>query len=141
MRHNMIFDLAACRQDMMWLDLALAVLARFERVDIAPGDLGGGRADRFFDFTTDGKNKPLLKQMTKLQPKKQSNPLYANLVALKVNIAASALGKIPVGYGDLIFDRDSIFSGQVVSTVKSFGIKPSRTAWKSPGRTGSPGAG
>jgi putative transposase len=36
----------------------------------------------------------------------------------------------------LIFDRDSIFSGQVVSTVKSFGIKPSRTAWKSPWKNG-----
>ena len=28
----------------------------------------------------------------------------------------------------LIFDRDSIFSPHVVSTVKSFGIRPSRTA-------------
>ena len=36
----------------------------------------------------------------------------------------------------LLFDRDSIFSTQVVSTVKSFGIKPSRTAWKSPWQNG-----
>jgi putative transposase len=32
----------------------------------------------------------------------------------------------------LIFDRDSIFSRRVVHTVKSFGTKPTRTAYKSP---------
>jgi hypothetical protein len=32
----------------------------------------------------------------------------------------------------LIFDRDSTFSAQVVATVRSFGIKPTRTAYRSP---------
>lgn len=36
----------------------------------------------------------------------------------------------------LIFDRDSIFSAQVVSTVKSFGIQPARTAYRSPWQNG-----
>jgi transposase InsO family protein len=36
----------------------------------------------------------------------------------------------------LIFDRDSTFSAQVVSTVKSFGIKPARTAYRSPWQNG-----
>ncbi len=36
----------------------------------------------------------------------------------------------------LIFDRDSIFSAQVVSTVKSFGIAPTRTAYRSPWQNG-----
>jgi hypothetical protein len=36
----------------------------------------------------------------------------------------------------LIFDRDSIFSAQVVSTVKSFGIEPTRTAYRSPWQNG-----
>ena len=36
----------------------------------------------------------------------------------------------------LIFDRDSIFSAQVVSTVKSFGIAPKRTAYRSPWQNG-----
>jgi transposase InsO family protein len=36
----------------------------------------------------------------------------------------------------LIFDRDSSFSAQVVSTVKSFGIKPTRTAYRSPWQNG-----
>jgi putative transposase len=36
----------------------------------------------------------------------------------------------------LIFDRDSIFSAQVVSTVKSFGVQPTRTAYRSPWQNG-----
>jgi transposase InsO family protein len=36
----------------------------------------------------------------------------------------------------LIFDRDSIFSAQVVSTVKSFGIAPKRTPYRSPWQNG-----
>jgi transposase InsO family protein len=36
----------------------------------------------------------------------------------------------------LIFDRDSIFSEQVVSTVKSFGIAPKRTVYRSPWQNG-----
>ena len=36
----------------------------------------------------------------------------------------------------LIFDRDSIFSAEVVGTVKSFGMKPTRTAWRSPWQNG-----
>jgi transposase InsO family protein len=37
---------------------------------------------------------------------------------------------------DLIFDRDSIFSAQVVATVRSFGIEPTRTAYRSPWQNG-----
>ena len=36
----------------------------------------------------------------------------------------------------MIFDRDSIFSASVVSTVKSFGIKAARTAYRSPWQNG-----
>jgi putative transposase len=36
----------------------------------------------------------------------------------------------------LIFDRDSVFSAEVVSTMKSFGIKPTRTAYRSPWQNG-----
>src|SRR5262249_1684455 len=36
----------------------------------------------------------------------------------------------------LIFDRDSIFSAQVVSTVTSFGIKPTRAAYRSSWQNG-----
>ncbi len=36
----------------------------------------------------------------------------------------------------LIFDRDATFSAQVVSTVKSFGTEPTRTAPRSPWHNG-----
>ncbi|MCP4609310.1 MAG: transposase family protein [Planctomycetes bacterium] len=36
----------------------------------------------------------------------------------------------------LIFDRDSIFSSRVVRVIKSFGIKPKRTNYKSPWQNG-----
>jgi putative transposase len=36
----------------------------------------------------------------------------------------------------LIFDRDSTFSAQVVATVRSFGIKPTRTVYRSPWQNG-----
>jgi transposase InsO family protein len=36
----------------------------------------------------------------------------------------------------LIFDRDAKFSEEVVHTIKSMGIEPSRTAWRSPWQNG-----
>jgi transposase InsO family protein len=36
----------------------------------------------------------------------------------------------------LIFDRDAIFSAQVAATVRSFGIAPTRTAFRSPWQNG-----
>jgi hypothetical protein len=50
--------------------------------------------------------KPFLKEVKAPAPKKFNNKLYAELVALKFNIAASQLGKTPIGFGELIFDRD-----------------------------------
>ncbi|MFN0157305.1 MAG: T9SS type A sorting domain-containing protein, partial [Bacteroidota bacterium] len=58
-----------------------------------------------FDVFVGGK--PFVKQQTKLLPKKHDNKLYAELVALKLNIAASQLGKTPAGFGELIFDVDT----------------------------------
>lgn len=54
----------------------------------------------------DLKRKPFLKQWKKVDPKKHNNKLYAELLAFKFNIAASALEKTPVGFGDLIYDND-----------------------------------
>ncbi len=52
----------------------------------------------------DDRRKLLTKQQTKLNPKKHNNRLLAELVALKVNISASQLGKTPFGFGDLVYD-------------------------------------
>jgi hypothetical protein len=40
----------------------------------------------------------------------------------------------------LIFDRATNFGEEVVSTIKSFGIEPKRTSFRSHGRTASPNA-
>jgi hypothetical protein len=50
--------------------------------------------------------RPLVKQLLLLPPKKQDNALFAELVALKVNIAASQLEKTPPGFGELIYNND-----------------------------------
>lgn len=55
----------------------------------------------------DPKRKKLKGELKILDPKKTSNKLFAELVALKFNIAASQLGKTPVGFGELVYDNDS----------------------------------
>jgi hypothetical protein len=49
------------------------------------------------------KRKRLVKQQTKLDPKKTPNRLFAELLALKFNIAASQLGKTPNGFDALMY--------------------------------------
>jgi hypothetical protein len=54
-----------------------------------------------FDFNVKGK--PILKRQKVMQPTKHNNRFLANLLALKINIAASDAGKTPGGFGDLIY--------------------------------------
>jgi len=49
--------------------------------------------------------KSLLGERKLLQPKNHNNHLYAELVALKLNIASSQMGKTPPGFGELIYDE------------------------------------
>ncbi|MBI5475667.1 MAG: M6 family metalloprotease domain-containing protein [Ignavibacteriales bacterium] len=53
-----------------------------------------------FDFKK-GTIKPILKANKSLPPDKFDNRLLANMIALKLNIMASALGKTPSGFGEL----------------------------------------
>jgi len=55
----------------------------------------------FDNYTSNGK--PILKRQKSLPPSKKNNILLAHMIALKLNIAASALGKTPPGFGELIF--------------------------------------
>jgi hypothetical protein len=48
----------------------------------------------------------LSRERKKLEPIRSSNKLFPELVALKLNIAMSELGKTPAGFGDLVFDQD-----------------------------------
>jgi hypothetical protein len=51
----------------------------------------------------------LTHERKKLEPFRSSNRLFPEIVALKLNIAMSELGKTPAGFGDLVFDRDGNF--------------------------------
>jgi hypothetical protein len=65
-------------------------------------------APRGFDYQgrPGATDRPLVKQLLLLPPKKQDNVLFAELVALKFNIAASQLDKTPIGFGELVYVND-----------------------------------
>ncbi|HYQ87603.1 MAG TPA: SdrD B-like domain-containing protein [Bacteroidota bacterium] len=66
-------------------------------------------------------NDSMKSQLTSLPPNKQSNVLFGELLALKLNIAASATNKFPNGLGELTFsdpnDPTNPFNGQRVDTI------------------------
>ncbi len=76
---------------------------------------------RGFDSTgTPGslKRKFMKGELKGLDPKKTPNSLFAELVALKFNIAASQLGKTPIGFGELEYKDDtSIFDGKSILEI------------------------
>jgi PKD repeat protein len=51
----------------------------------------------------DANGKLILKRQKSVSAKKHNNVFLANLLALKINILASELGKTPSGFGDLIY--------------------------------------
>ncbi|GEM_PF-2548509 len=55
--------------------------------------------------------KPILKQQRTLPPNKFDDVLVANIITLKLNIAASGLGKIPVGFGELVLNDSASYAG------------------------------
>ncbi|RCK72912.1 MAG: hypothetical protein IGBAC_0404 [Ignavibacteriae bacterium] len=57
---------------------------------------------RFFDIFENGK--PLVKLQKTLPPNKHNNKLFAELVALKLAIAASATEHTALGFGELVYD-------------------------------------
>jgi hypothetical protein len=67
------------------------------------------------------KRKMLKGELTKLDPKSTPNNLFGELVALKFNIAASQLGKIPPGFGELEYQNaSSMFDGKSVREISRF---------------------
>jgi hypothetical protein len=59
-------------------------------------------AGRGFDRFSNGK--PFVGKLGTLPPSKQDNSLFANLVALKISILASAMEKTQLGLGELVYD-------------------------------------
>jgi hypothetical protein len=77
------------------------------------------------------KRKKLVKQQTKLDPKKTPNKLYAELVSLKFSIAASQLQKTPVGFGELVYLMPgSPFDGRSLVEISS-SADTAMTYWRS----------
>ena len=60
------------------------------------------KTPRGFDTLANGK--VFVGKKTSLSPTVQDNKLFANMVALKLSIAASAMQKTPLGFGELVFD-------------------------------------
>jgi PKD repeat protein len=69
----------------------------------------------------DVKGKPIMKRQKVVLPTKHNNRFLANLLALKINIAASDAGKTPLGFADLIYldtQESPWFTGQGTWTVE-----------------------
>lgn len=69
----------------------------------------------------DLKGKPIMKRQKVVLPTKHNNRFLANLLALKINIAASDAGKTPLGFGDLVYldtENSPWFAGQGTWTVE-----------------------
>jgi len=76
------------------------------------------------------KRKKIVKQQTKLDPKKTPNKLYAELVSLKFSIAASQLQKTPVGFGELMYMMPgSPFDGRSLVEISN-AADTAMTYWK-----------
>jgi hypothetical protein len=59
----------------------------------------------------------MLGEKHKLVPRQQNNKLFADLVALKINIAASEQEQTPYGFGDLIYYDTNALSGLSVRDI------------------------
>jgi len=57
---------------------------------------------RNFDYFTNGR--PLIRQQAHLEPSRYNNKLFGDVVVLQFNIASSALGITPHGFGELVYD-------------------------------------
>jgi hypothetical protein len=67
--------------------------------------------------------KPLVKRQKSLPPTKHNNALLAEMVAVKFSIAASSLEKIPLGFGELVYNDGGAnpLNGMSVKDIAAFG--------------------
>ncbi|TAK61466.1 MAG: T9SS type A sorting domain-containing protein, partial [Bacteroidetes bacterium] len=78
---------------------------------------------RCLDTLNNGK--PFLKQLSELSPQVHDNELFAELLALKLNILASSYLKFPYGLADLVYDNsnDDVndpFNGDRVEDIAAY---------------------
>ncbi|HYQ86541.1 MAG TPA: T9SS type A sorting domain-containing protein, partial [Bacteroidota bacterium] len=84
--------------------------------------LHGGYA-RGFDKLTSNPTKAVLGRNKSIPPGKQNNKLIADMIALKLNITASMLAKIPIGFGELIYNdgTSNPYNGKMVKEIAGIG--------------------
>lgn len=71
---------------------------------------------RFFNYFDNSKE--MVGKIKKLTPDKQSNRLFAELIALKLNINASKATITPIGFGELKYiDASSRFNGLMIKEI------------------------
>lgn len=75
------------------------MLRSLQRNKYSPLHTGTPRGFAVFD-----NGRPFIRQVNNLTTLKMNNRLFAGLVALKANIASSALGITPPGFGELIYE-------------------------------------
>ncbi|MBI3193159.1 MAG: T9SS type A sorting domain-containing protein [Ignavibacteriae bacterium] len=89
-----------------------------------------GTARGFDSLFSKGKpRKKFVGQKTKLTPTDHNNHLFAELVALKVGIAASQLGITPERFGELTYISDDEFNGMSVVGLSSY-VDYALTYWE-----------
>jgi hypothetical protein len=74
-----------------------------------------------FDFWIS--SKPFVKLQKSLSPNKYDNILLAQMVALKLNITASAMEILPLGFGELIFDDATLTPPAGAPTLNGLMVK------------------
>ncbi|MBI3193824.1 MAG: T9SS type A sorting domain-containing protein [Ignavibacteriae bacterium] len=78
-------------------------------------------AVRCLDSLDGKKKKPMDKQQKSLPPDKHNSKLFAEVLTLKLNVAASLTEKFPSGIGQLTFNDldfpDNIFNGLLVDSI------------------------
>jgi hypothetical protein len=77
-----------------------------------------GRA-RPFDTLTVSPYKKFVKEQKNLKITKYNNHLAGELIALKLSIAASAMGKTPIGLGELVYDDSAgnLLNGLMIKSI------------------------
>jgi hypothetical protein len=83
------------------------------------GDLLHTQDPKCLDIYTNGK--PISRQQKYLAPDKYNNKLFIEVLALKLNVAASVYNKFPNGLGELTYDDPDAptnpFNGQMVNDI------------------------
>lgn len=91
-------------------------------------------APRGFDYYTTIPIRPILNEQKYITPVRQNNRLLGDMIALKLNIVASALGITPVGFGELIYNDSSAnpLNGLMVKEIAERG-DTMMNGWYNPG--------